>query len=141
MCGVQNINQKFSLIFLSTFHSFLVKSMDISMYINFVDTMGQHMCLYPNKCILIFVTLSPKNLHKKHSNIINLQCYLIAICSNQKVTISPKLYCTSTIIFDSNQYESNLIESYARCHVGQPHLLHFNHSPLIDGHLLSLSYY
>ena len=25
--------------------------------------MGQHMCLYPNKCVLAFVTLSPKILH------------------------------------------------------------------------------
>jgi hypothetical protein len=51
---------------------------------------------------------------KKHSNIIGLQCYLIVMCSNQKVTISPKLHSTSTIIFDYNQYKSNLIESYTR---------------------------
>jgi len=50
----------------------------------------------------------------KHSNIISLQCYLVVMCSNQKVTISPKLYCMSTLIFDYNQYESNVIESYIR---------------------------
>jgi hypothetical protein len=52
----------FSLIFLSTPHLFLVKSMDTYLYINFIDTMGQCMHLYPNKCVLTFVTLSPKNL-------------------------------------------------------------------------------
>ena len=60
MHGVQNINRSFSLIFLSTFHLFLVKSMDISVYINFVDTMGQRMHLYPNKRVLMCIALYSK---------------------------------------------------------------------------------
>jgi len=56
--------EKCSLIFLSTPHVFLVKSIDTYLYINFVDTTGQRTHLYPNKYVLAFITLSPKNLHK-----------------------------------------------------------------------------
>ena len=55
----------FSLIFLSTPHLFLVKSMDTYLYINFVDTMGQCTRLYPNKHVLVFITPSPKILHSQ----------------------------------------------------------------------------
>ena len=55
----------FSLIFLSTPHLFLVKSMDTYLYINFVDTTGQRTRLYPNKRVLAFVTPSQKILHKR----------------------------------------------------------------------------
>jgi hypothetical protein len=40
---------------------FLVKSMDIYVYINVVDTTGQRTRLYPNKCVLACVTPYPKN--------------------------------------------------------------------------------
>jgi len=36
--------------------------MDTYLYINFVDTTGQRTRLYPNKCVLMFVTPSPKIL-------------------------------------------------------------------------------
>jgi hypothetical protein len=39
--------ENFSLIFLSTPHLFLVKSMDTYLYINFIDTMGQRTHLSP----------------------------------------------------------------------------------------------
>jgi hypothetical protein len=57
MHGVQNINLK---CFLSTLHLFFINSIDIYMYINVIDTMGQCTCLYPNKCVLTFITLYPK---------------------------------------------------------------------------------
>jgi len=56
----------FSLIFLSTPRLFLVKSMGTYLHINFVDTIGQRTRLYPNKCVLAFVTPSPKILHLAH---------------------------------------------------------------------------